>query len=217
MSDIFREVDEEVRRERLRQIWERYGTLIVLVTFIIVAGIGGWRAYQWWDARKAAEAGAVFESAMALSSENKHAEAAAAFGRIATEGNAGYRMLARLRQAAELAQTDKDAALTAYDAMAADTGVSGELRDLARVRAAMLLLDSASLADLQGRLEPVTADAHAFRHTARELLALAAWRAKDTAAVKRWADAIMADPQTPTGTRGRAEMLIALSAPGAKG
>ena len=69
MADIFREVDEEVRRERLKQLWDRYSTLIVAVAVLIIAGIGGWRGYQWWEAKKAAEAGAVFESAVTLASE----------------------------------------------------------------------------------------------------------------------------------------------------
>ena len=50
MSDIFQEVDEEVRRERLMQLWKRYGNFVIAAAVIVVLGVGGWRGYQWWDA-----------------------------------------------------------------------------------------------------------------------------------------------------------------------
>jgi hypothetical protein len=41
---------------------------------------------------------------------------------------------------------------------------------------------------------------------------LAAWRAGDTTAAKRWFDMIMTDAQTPAATRSRVEKLMALGA-----
>ena len=82
MSDIFNEVDEEVRREQLKKLWERYGNLIIAAAFLIVAGVAAWRGYEYWQARKAAEAGAVYESALKLSDEGKHTEAEDAFGKL---------------------------------------------------------------------------------------------------------------------------------------
>lgn len=216
MADIFQEVDEDVRRERLKQLWERYSTVIVAVAVLIIAGIGGWRGYQWWDAKKAAEAGAVFESAIMLAQEGKHAEAEVAFGRIGVDGTTGYRVLARFRQAAELAIRDREAAVKAYDALANDSGISGPLRDLARVRAALLLVDTTSYGEMRARIEPAAAPDRPFRHTARELLAFAAWRSGDAAGVKQWGQALAADPATPAGTRTRAEMLMTLAAPDVK-
>ena len=60
MADIFQEVDEEVRREKLKQLWERYSLAIIAVCVLIVAAIGGWRGYEWYVAREAAKAGARF-------------------------------------------------------------------------------------------------------------------------------------------------------------
>lgn len=216
MADIFNEVDEEVRRERLRQLWEKYGVYVVGLAFLIVFGIGGWRAYGWWEAKQAAEAGVVFEQAATLAGEGKHDEAEAAFGRIAAEGRGGYKVLARFRQAAEMAHRDRDGAVRAYDAIATDSGVSATLQDLAKVRAGLLLVDSASLADMRARLESVAAAGHAFRHSARELLAFSAWRAGDATAARQFFEQIIADPETPGGVRSRTEMLMALAVTDAK-
>jgi hypothetical protein len=217
VSDIFREVDEEVRRERLQQIWDRHSGLIIAAAVLVVLAVAGWRGYEWFEAKKSAESGTAFEAAITLAEEGKHAEAQAAFAKIAADGSSGYRMLARFREAAELSRTDQAAAVKAYDALAADTSLGRPLQDLAAVRAGLLLVDTAPLADLNARLEPLTGADRTFRHTARELLALGAWRTGDVAAAKRWFDMITTDTDTPAGTRARIDVLIALAGTREKG
>jgi hypothetical protein len=216
LSDIFHEVDEEVRREKLQQLWERHSNLIIAAALLVVLAVGGWRGYEWWETQKAAESGAQFEAAVALAESGKNAEAQAAFGKIAKEGSSGYRMLARFREAAEFAKTDPAAAVKAYDSLSADSSLGRSLQDLAAVRAGMILVDTAPLAELTTRLEPLTAADRPFRHTAREALAIAAWRANDAAASQKWFDQIAADLETPAGTRQRVEVLMALSGAKAK-
>jgi len=216
LSDIFREVDEEVRRERLQQLWDRHGNLIVALALLIVIAVGGWRGYDWWENRKAAESGAAFEAAVALGESGKQAEAQEAFSKLAKEGSSGYRTLARFREAAELAKTDPAAAVKIYDSLTAESGIGRSLQDLAAIRAGLVLVDSATPAELATRLEPLTATDRPFRHTARELLALAAWRTGDKTAAKRWFDLIATDAETPAGTRQRMDVLMTLSGDRAK-
>ncbi len=211
MSDIFNEVDEEVRRERLKAIWDRYANLIIGVALLVVLGVGGWRGYEYWDSQKAAESGAQFEAAVVLAEGGKPAEAQAAFAKIAKDGSTGYRVLARFREAAELSKTDAPAAVKLYDALSADSGVGRSMQDLAAVRAGLILVDTAPLADLNSRLEPLTAADRPFRHSAREILALGAWKANDQAAARKWIDQIAADAETPPGTRQRIDMLTTLA------
>jgi hypothetical protein len=216
VSDIFREVDEDVRRERLQQLWERHSNLIVAGALLIVLAVGGWRGYEYWENQKSAESGAQFETAVALAEAGKQAEARAEFGKVAKEGTSGYRTLARFRDVAELAKLNPAAAVKEYDALAADSSVGRTLQDLAAVRGAMIEVDTAPLAELTTKLEPMTAAGRPFRHAARELLALAAWRANDQAAAKRWFDLIVTDADTPAGTRQRIDVLMTLSSAKAK-
>lgn len=216
MADIFHEVDEEVRREQLKKLWERYSLLIIAIAVLIVAGIAGWRGYEYWLAKKAAAAGAAFESAVTLSEQGKHAEAEAAFGKIVTDAPAGYRVLARFRAAAELAQTKSADAVKAYDDLANDGTLGQTWQDLAALRAGMLLVDSAPLADMQRRLDPMTEPSRPFRHTARELLALSAWRNHDLTAARRYIDMVVNDPESPAGARARIDVLAALIAANGK-
>jgi hypothetical protein len=216
VSELFDEVDEEVRREQLKKLWDRYSIYFIALMVLVVAGVGGWRGYQYLEAKKAAEAGAAFEKAVELSEQDKHAEAEAAFTDIAAKAPGGYRTLARLRAAAEAAARDPKAAAKMYDDIAADRSAGTEMQDLAKIRAAGLLLDGASYADMQQRLEPSAAPGSTFRHSAREMLALSAWRNGDMTAARKWLDAIAEDGETPPGLRSRAEALQALLPPVAK-
>ena len=211
MSDIFREVDEEVRRERLRQLWERHGNLIVAAALVVVLAVGAWRGYDWWETKKAAESGAQFEAAVVLAEGGKQDEAQAAFAKLAQEGSSGYRILARFREAAERAKTDPAAAANIYATLAADSSLGVSLQDLAAVRGGLIMVDTAPFPELTAKLEPLTAANRPFRHTAREILAVGAWRAGDAAAAKRWFDVIATDTETPAGTRQRIDVLMTLS------
>ena len=217
MSDIFREVDEEVRRERLEQLWKRYGNYITAAALVALACVGAWRGYVYWEERKAAEAGAAYEAASGLADAGKHSEAEAAFAKLASEGTAGYRSLARFREAAQLGLSDPKAAVAAYDALARDASLGQSMQDLAAVRAALLLVDTASYQDLRTRLEPLTAADRPFRHSARELLAFGAWRAGDSAAARQWIEAVVSDPTTPGSIRNRVDVLSALIPSDGKG
>ncbi len=216
MSELFDEVDEEVRRDQLKKLWDQYSIYIVAGLLLIIAGVGGWRGYQYLEAKKAAEAGAAFDNAVEFSEQNKHVEAEAAFNDLAAKAPSGYRMLARMRAAAEAASRDPQAAAKMYDEIAADRSVGAEEQDLAKIRAAGLLLETASYPSMLARLESSAAPEATFRHTARELLSLSAWRANDTAASRKWLDLITSDGETPPSMRSRAEALQALLPPVAK-
>jgi hypothetical protein len=217
VTDIFQEVDEEVRREQLKKLWQQYGNYLIALCVLVVVGVGAWRGYQWWEAKQAAQSGAVFEQAITLAEAGKHQEAEAAFAKLAADGTAGYRVLARLREAAELAGTDSKGAIAAYDEIAADSSAGQVIRDLAAVRAGFLLADTAPYSEIRSRLEPLTAADRPFRHSAREILALSAWKSGDMTAARQWTDMIMTDPQTPAGARSRAEVLSELIAASGKG
>jgi hypothetical protein len=212
VADIFHEVDEEVRRDQLKKLWDRYSIYLIAAAVLFVAAIGAWRGYEYYVAKKAAAAGAAFESAVTLSEQGKHAEAQTAFSDVIAQAPDGYRVLARFRAAAAAANVKPADAVKAYDDLAADSSLGATWQDLAGVRAGMLLVDSAQLADMRRRLDPLAEPSRTFRHTARELLALSAWRNQDVASARRYIDMIATDAETPPGTRARIDVLSALIA-----
>ena len=216
MSELFDEVDEEVRREQLKKLWDKYSIYIIAAAILVIAAVGGWRGYQYLEAKKAAEASATFNRAVELSEQGKHEEAEKAFADLAATAPFGYRLLSRFRQAGELAPRDPKAAAKMFDDLAADSSIGPLQQELARIRAAGLLVDSATYGDMKQRLEPDTGPSATFRHTARELLALSALRTNDMTAARQWLDQMSADAETPPSIRSRAEALQALLPPVAK-
>jgi hypothetical protein len=216
VSELFDEVDEEVRREQLKKLWDKYSLYIIALAILIVAAVGGWRGYQYLEAKKSAEAGDAFNKAIELSEQNKHSEAESAFSNLVAKAPYGYRLLSRFRLAAEVEKRDPKAAVQMFDELAADRSIGAEQQELARIRAGGILVDTASYSDMKQRLEGDTAANATFRHVARELLALSAVRANDSSAARQWLDMISADAETPPSMRSRAEALQALLPPVAK-
>ena len=210
MSDIFREVDEEVRRDQAAQIWARYQNLFIGLAVLVIAATAGWRFYDHYRTKQAEEAGAKYEAALALARDGKTAEAEGALEQIAKSGPKGYAVLARLREAAEYSGSDPAAAVKAYDAIAADGTIDPLFQNLARLRAAFLRLDDGDEKEIETRLGPMTASDNPFRFSAREALALAALKHDDFDTAGRQLDTIVVDPQAPSAIRQRAEALLAV-------
>jgi hypothetical protein len=214
MGDFIREVDEEYRRDRIMQIWTRYSALIVGVIVVVVLGVGGWRYWQHVERQRAEAAAVRYEEAVRLAREGKSEEAEQRLETLAKDAPQGYQALSRFRLAAELGRQNAEEGAKAYDALAGDAGVELVMQDLARLRAAMLRLDTADPAALQANLERLAAPTNVWRHTARELLGLVALKRGDYEAAGRWFDQIAADRDTPQGLRGRLELYTSLVAGG---
>jgi len=213
VGDIFREIDEELRQERYEKLWKAYGKYVVAAAVgvvLVVAGVRGWEHYR----TKLREADSVrFESAAGLEAESKKKEAAAVFALLADKGTGGYRMLARFRQAALKADGgDAAGAMAAYDALAADTGLSPIFREAATVFSVMQGIDrgDADPAALKGRLEPLMRDKGPWRHSARELSGLLSLKQGDVAAARKSFKALVDDTAAPAGMRARATQLLAV-------
>ncbi|MEQ1718791.1 MAG: tetratricopeptide repeat protein, partial [Hyphomicrobium sp.] len=155
-DDIFREVEEEIRKERFEKLWAEYGTYIAAVALAIVVLVGGWKFYEHRQAQRAEEAGARFNAALLALEAKKSEDAEKALQVLGQAGQGGYRALAQMRLAAlEQSNGKPEAAVKAYDSVAADAGVDQTIRGLASLRAAMLRIDAADWTEMQNRLTPL--------------------------------------------------------------
>jgi len=217
MADVFREINEELRREKAARFWARYQYLIIGVALAIIVAAGGWRYWQYSTQQAAEAAGARFAQAVELAQAGKSKEAQEAFESIAMDGPAGYALLARFRAAHEIARRDPADALNAYDSIAADTAASAPIREAAQLRAAFLAVDHEDFSQVRKRLEPLAREGGTYRLSALELLALAAFRAEEYDLASGWLDQIVAAPDAPDSIRRRAgaiQGLVAGSRPG---
>ncbi len=219
-DSLIREVNEDLQRERMQKLWEQYNGVILGVAAAIVLGVGG---FKWMEQRRisAAEAaGARYATAVralaptatpaAGEAASKAKESEQALEAMAREGG-GYGTLARLRKAAVDATAGRTAeALAAYEAIANDRSADVMLADYARLQTAMLKVDTSDWTDMKNRLNDLSNESNVWRHSARELLGLAAVKAGETAAAKETFEKLISDRATPPSIGERTRIMMGM-------
>ena len=212
MSDIFREIDEELRRDNLLKLWSRYGRYIIAIAvfaLVVAGGFVAWRDHQLSERRAQSTR---YAGALTLAREGKEADAVKVFAAIAHEGG-GYAILAAFEEAALLAKSgDREAAAAAYDRVAAASEFDPDLRGLAVLLSVMQRMPEADAQTTIDRLAPLTASGNPWRPSAIELTALARLKLQDKSGALALFKSLADDPATPQSLRARAaEMATALA------
>ena len=211
MTEFFREVDEEVRRDRVLRLWTKYRYWLIAVAVLVVAGTGAWRLYAQSREGVSQAAGAKFEAAMQLSHDGKSEEAVAAFDALSKTAPKGYASLARLRAADERAARDPQASIRAFEALAADADTDPVYIDFARLRAATLRVDTDDPVEFEHKIAPLASDSFPYRYQIRELLGLAALKRNAFDTAVNWFDGIVSDTRAPPGVNMRARSLLEMA------
>jgi hypothetical protein len=214
LTDLFSEIEQDLRREQAKQLWEKYGLYLAgaaLAIILIASAIVGWRA---WEKSRNEASSARYDEIVAAAVKQKPEEAAKALGDFATGATSGYAALARMQQAALLSEAgDVKGAVAVYDEVAAQSGLSNIMKGLAKVKSGLLLVDTASYDDMNARLGSLDEADNPWRNNARELLGLSAYKSGKYAEAAVSFDAIIADPAASAGLRDRAHVMKALLAP----
>ncbi len=213
MSDnsFFREVDQELRQDQAKALWERYGLLAIGVAAAVVIATVAWVSWEYWTQSRANASGDAYLNALSLATDGRTEEAQAALAELEAGGYGAYPVLARMRSATLQAEAGNHAdAVAAFDSVAADRAVPVSIQDMARLRAALLLVDHGSYQDVATRVETLAVETSPLRHSAREALALAAWKDGRFADAQTLFTQIQNDDGAPQNLRRRAEMMSEL-------
>jgi hypothetical protein len=213
MSDdsLFREIDEAVRQDKLKTLWDKYGLWVVAGAVLIIASVSGYKFWIYWTDEQARAAGARFVGGITYVEDGKTSEAIDVFKSLSEEGPSGYQTLSRFRLAALHAKDGKtDEAVKIYDELAAQSGIGDVQKGFAQIQAATLKLDGASYDEMRKRLDAIAVAGNSWRHSARELLGLSAYKSGKTAAAERFFNVMLSDQQTPANMRRRAELMLSL-------
>jgi hypothetical protein len=208
-DDILREVKEELRRERMEDIWRRYNGMILGAAALVVLAVAGYEFYETHRISSAEASGAEFQAAEKLSDDKKKDEADKAFKAIATDGPAGFAALAKLRLAGAQVKAGKTAdAIATYESLAQQSGGDDLLKSFSQLQAASLSMGTADYASLQNRLTPLMADGEPFAQSARELLGLAAYKAKKFDEARSYLEPILTDSKAPADLQERVKIIM---------
>lgn len=209
-DSFIREVNEELRSEQVRAVWRRFGPILIGGAVAVVIGTAGFVGYEYWRESKASVSGDKFLAALDLAGESKTDEALSALKTLETEGAGSYPLLAQLRSATLLEQKDLAGAVSAFDAVAADNKAPAALRDVAKLRAAYILVDTGSYEDVAKRAETLSADGNPMRGSAREVLGLAAYKAGRADDARKLFQQNADDATIPANLRQRANTMLDL-------
>ncbi len=209
MSDIFHEVEEEVRRERFEKLWKQYGDYIIAAGAIIVIAIAGYELWTRYEDNQRIKASETLIAAQELADSGNFVKSTEAFETLAKDAPGGYVKIAKLSRAGVLlAQGQRNDALTIYKALGAED--DGPLGRLALVRAGWILADSAPRSELEALLTPLTGPDNAWRHVAGEIFAYADYHAGNLKKAQSEFAALADDKTAPDGLRHRAGAMSSL-------
>ncbi|OUS18422.1 hypothetical protein A9Q97_01055 [Rhodospirillales bacterium 47_12_T64] len=208
MADIFQEIEEDLKRERVEVLWKKYGNWVIGAAVAIVlatAGIKGWGSYQQSVQSEKSE---TFAAAFELSEAGKTDEAQTKLESLSSEDD-GYGTLARFEQARMLSDKgDTSAAVKIWDDIAKSDPPIQKLKDVASLLAAMHLVEDGDITDVKQRLASLSVAGAPFRFSALELQALVALREGDNAAARAFFQQLADDTEAPNGIRGRAVQIL---------
>ena len=157
MSDdsFIREVNEELRQDQAKALWDRYGPAFIGLALLVVLATAAYVGWQYWTESKANKSGDDFSAALLLANGGKNDDALAALDALEKNGYGAYPLLARMRAATVLFQKgDFTGAVAGFDEVSNDNSIPQALRDMARLRAALILVDKGSYADVSSHAEP---------------------------------------------------------------
>jgi hypothetical protein len=208
-DSLLREVDEELRREQMQKLWERYNGVVLGAAALIVLAVGGVKILESRRIAAMETAGAAYAAALKLNEENKAADAGTAFEKIAESGPAGYQALAKLQLAGASAKAGKTAeAIATYQSIIDAPGADSLLRNFAQLQIATLKLGQADFTEQQNRLTPLISDDSPFKVTARELLGLSAFKVGKFDEARKNFEPLLIDPKASRGMQERIKIVM---------
>lgn len=209
MSDIFREVDEEIRQENYAKLWKRYGSYAIGFAVILIAAVAGYQIWQSYDLQRRTELSDRYAAVTTQVVEDQDDAAQGALADIADPSDRGYGTLAAFTRAQRLAEAGNAAEATAiWDEIAEQSPSGDSFRTIATLLSVMHQLDSGDPAALQARLQPLLEAGQPFRTSAQELDALLAIKQGDNDRARARLEAIGQDVFAPPAARERAAQLI---------
>jgi hypothetical protein len=213
---LIQEVDEELRQDQLNKLFKKHANHFAAAAVALILGVAGWQGWQAWEGKQRAASAQSYAEAARLARQGRSELATASLDRLAAEGSAGYRVLAEMKRAEMLAAAGDTAAAAARYRAVANSGADAIYRDLALIKACYLELDGGDAAAIDKDLAPLAQETSPWRHSAREIQALAAERRGDRARAIELFRKLADDVAAPQGIRARATEMLTAQKPGVR-
>lgn len=212
-DELFREVEEELRRERYERLWKQYGHYVIGVAATIVIVVAGYKYWEHYNKTATESAGANFETAMQAAANKKFDDATAELTKITKEAPTGYATLAELALAGTALQDGKPSSAEQALAELSDRSAADPLlKDYAKLQAAALNIGKQDFTEIKNQLSPLMGETGPWRHLAKEYLATAAIKANKTDEAREVLTNLLADSKLPRQARERINRMLGMIA-----
>jgi hypothetical protein len=213
VTDIFREVEEEVRRERFEQLWKKYGDYVIAAAALIIIAVAAFQLWRIYERREQAKAAAAYATAGQMLDAGAASTAATTYAKLAQTAPHGYAQLALLQQANALYAAGKvPEAVDIYKQVAAKNDPL--LAPVARIRAAWATVETAPRSDIDVLLKPLLDPSSPWHPMAQEIIAYSDYKSEATAKALSEFRALSKDPNSPPAVRRRSEIMATYLAAG---
>ena len=210
VADIFKEVDEEIRKDKAAELWRSYGSLVIALAVALVLGMAGYKGWRYFQEQQRIEQSDSFAAAMARADEGDLSGALSALGALAQSGGKGYPLLASFEQARlSLELGARDQALSIWLEIADSSKASKPLRGIAILLWALNRIEDGDVAEIRARVETLAGGEGPFRAGALEILAILALKEGSDAEAVELYRRVADDLGAPPALRARAAQMLA--------
>lgn len=208
MSDEFiREVDEDIRQRQINDLWKKYGKFVIGIAVGVVAIVAGRAIYTSVIESKYSEQASLYSQAISMND----AEISSALDPLLNSDVEAYEILATFKKAEiSISNDDRAGAITILDQFVTSSSVAQVYKDMARIQAALLELDTASVDQIRSRLSLILNSDSKYQYFAAEIMALSELRAGDSGAAKSRLEALINDENASGSIKTRAEQYLSV-------
>lgn len=211
MTDVFEEVEEEIRSERLKRLARNWLPIVGGILLVALIGALAWWGWQSFETSRANAGSVAYQRGLEALQAGDSAGAETAFGEAAEKGNGAYKALSLQQRAGIAAQANRIPDAIALFDDAAKATREPILHDTAVYKSALLMMDNgATLADLEAKLAPLTKEGRPLIPFAQEALGLARLQFNKPAEAREVFVLLTLGQDVPDSVRQRAQAAIGM-------
>ncbi len=209
-EDAFiREIDEELKNEKLKKIWDKYGLFIIIFVVLAVSAAVSFETFKAWNEKRNQEFSDTYAYALNLQNQGRYAEAMEVLDKLQKSKKAVYSDIAEIQMANIMMEQNKvEEAIAILENVVKDKDFNPQMKQIAIIKLASYKLDYAPSEEIQSMLAPLVRENGVWTNIAKEMLAMLAVRDGDLDRAKTLYQEISVAANTPETLKARAQDML---------
>ena len=208
MSNLFNEIDDDLRQDRLKTIWATYKNSIYTAVIVISLVLIGSEAYQYYSQSKSEKSGLILSQIVESATGDESQLINDYIDELLESGTSDYKTYALLLKSDNFISQNKldDARETYMDLV--KKAENSLIRDLAKLKLSYLNVDRVSFDQIQEDLSSMLESDNPLSLFAYEVLAMSAYKHGSYESGIEYLNIIIKSEKTTNGMFDRAQMML---------